>query len=64
MSKFYWVEICRTSWVTLTVEADSKDEAEAKAWEEIDSSADYGLSGDATWECERVEEVVSDLEVE
>lgn len=57
MSKLYEVEICRTSWVLLTIEADNEEEAEAKAWEEIDNSADYGLSGDAHWDCERIEEV-------
>jgi hypothetical protein len=57
MTKIYEVEICRTSWVTLTIEADSEEEAEAKAWEEIGDSAEYGSSGDAHWDCERIEEV-------
>ena len=54
MTKLYEVEICRTSYITLTIEADSKDEAEEKAWKEIEANGD---TGDAHWDCERVEEV-------
>jgi hypothetical protein len=54
MTKLYEVEICRSSWVTLTIEADSEEEAEAKAWKEIEARGD---TGDAHWECDRVEEV-------
>ena len=54
MTKLYEVEICRSSWVTLTIEADSEEEAEAKAWKEIEARGD---TGDAHWDCDRVEEV-------
>jgi hypothetical protein len=54
MTKLYEVDIYRTSWVTLTIEANSEEEAEAKAWKEIEARGDMG---DAHWECERVEEV-------
>jgi hypothetical protein len=54
MTKTYEVEICRTSYITLIIEADNKDEAEEKAWKEIEVRGD---TGDAHWDCERIEEV-------
>jgi hypothetical protein len=52
--KTYEVELRRTSYITITVEADSKDEAEEKAWQEIEHNrADIN---DANWEIESIEE--------
>jgi hypothetical protein len=52
--KSYLVEVKRTSYITMTVEAGDKDEAEAKAWHEIE----YGRAdiNDAHWELESIEE--------
>lgn len=50
----YEVELRRTSYITITVEADSKDEAEEKAWQEIEH--DRADINDANWEVESIEE--------
>jgi hypothetical protein len=55
--KTYEIEIKRTSYVVLTIEAENEEQAEEKAWQEIDRSADYGLSGDADWETVNIEEM-------
>ncbi len=52
--KTYEVELRRTSYITITVEADSKDEAEEKAWQEIEH--DRADINDANWEVESIEE--------
>jgi hypothetical protein len=52
--KTYEIEICRTSYITLTVEAENEEQAEEKAWKEIEAKGD---EGDAHWECESIEEV-------
>ncbi len=52
--KAYEVELRRTSYITITVEADSKDEAEEKAWQEIEH--DRADINDANWEIESIEE--------
>jgi len=51
--KTYEVELKRTSYITLTVEANSEDEAEEKAWGECNDRPD---SDDATWDIESIEE--------
>ena len=52
--KTYEVEFKRTSFVTYSVEADSEEEAQEKAWEELESDNDW--SGyDADWEIQMVE---------
>jgi hypothetical protein len=52
--KTYEVELRRTSYITLAVEADSAEEAEEKAWQEIEHNrADIN---DAHWEVESIEE--------
>jgi hypothetical protein len=51
--KTYDVELKRTSYITLTVEANSEDEAETKAWEECNDRPD---SDDAVWDIESIEE--------
>ena len=56
--KTFEVELRRTSYITLTVEADSKEEAEAKAWVEIEH--DRADINDAQWDIESIEEVQPD----
>lgn len=53
--KTFEVELCRTSYITLTVEADSKEEAEKKAWAEIENGRTDIY--DAQWDVESIEEV-------
>lgn len=55
MKKVYEVELRRTSYVVVTVEADSKEAAEAAAWQHnlIDN-------GHADWEVESIEEVTGE----
>ena len=51
--KTYEVELRRTSFVTITVEAENEDEAGEKVWSQAD-----GADGKyATWEVESVEEL-------
>jgi hypothetical protein len=50
--KTYEVELKRTSFVTITVEANSKEEAEEAAWLEL-QTGDYDDS-DADWEVESI----------
>jgi len=53
--KTYNVELKRTSYITITVEAENEDEADRLAWEEIERGrADIY---DALWELELIEEV-------
>lgn len=51
--KTYTVELERTSYITVTVEADSREEAERKAWLEIEDRPD---SDDASWDITYLEE--------
>ena len=55
--KTYQIELKRTSYVNLTIEAESQDDAEAQAWAEIDSGESYGISDDADWGLNHIEEV-------
>ena len=52
--KTYEVELCRTSYVTVTVEADNEDDAETKAWAQIE--ADNVNINDSQWDVESIEE--------
>lgn len=52
--KTYEVELRRTSYITFTVEAESKDDALDKAWGECDARPD---SDDAVWDVESIEEM-------
>ncbi len=52
--KTYQIELKRTSYVNLTVEADSVEEAEQLAWDELQSDGSYGLTY-ADWEIESIE---------
>lgn len=53
---FYTIEIKRISYITLQIEATTQDEAETLAWAEIESGESYGISGDANWEIESIEQ--------
>jgi hypothetical protein len=53
--KTYQIELKRTSYVTLTIEAENEDEAEANAWLELASDGSYG-DRDAHWDIESIEE--------
>jgi hypothetical protein len=53
--KTYEVEYRRTSYITVTVEANSKEEADQKAWREIEH--DRADINDACWELELIQEV-------
>lgn len=50
--KTYHVELKRTSYVNLTIEAESEDEAENLAWKEIDQNY---YRDDGSWELESIE---------
>jgi hypothetical protein len=52
--KHYAVEIKRTSFITIHVEAKNPDEAEALAWKELENGADP--VEDADWECSDIYE--------
>ena len=52
--KTYQIELKRVSYVNLTIEADSQDEAETLAWRELASDGSYGDS-DANWTLESIE---------
>ena len=52
--KTFEVELQRTSYITVTVEAENEDDAEAKAYERIGDE-----SNDASWTTESIEEVFS-----
>lgn len=49
----YHVELKRVTYVNLRIEADSKEEAERLAWQELESDGSYGMK-DAEWECNGV----------
>jgi hypothetical protein len=52
--KTYQIELKRTSYVNITVEAESVEEAEQLAWDELRSDGSYGLTY-ADWEIESIE---------
>ena len=51
--KTYEVELKRESYIVLTIEAENEDEAQEKAWKEIEDLPD---SDDASWLIESIEE--------
>ncbi len=55
--KTFEVELRRTSFITVTVEAESEDQAEELAWADIETMCTD--SWDAQWEVESIEEVKS-----
>lgn len=54
MKKLYEVELRRTSFIVMTVEAPDEDAAEALAWAQLDAHPDRA---DASWEVESIEEI-------
>jgi len=48
--KTYHVELKRTSYVNISIEADSPEEAEQLAWDELESDGSYGMKY-ADWDC-------------
>ena len=54
--KQFAVELKRTSYVTIYVEADTQAQAEELAWNEINGDESYGVSDDAEWECSTIYE--------
>ena len=55
--KTFEVELRRTSFITMTVEAENEDKAEELAWAELESGRTD--IWDAQWEVESIEEVKS-----
>lgn len=53
--KTFEVELRRTSYITVTVEAEDEDQAEELAWKEIETGRTD--INDAAWEVESIEEV-------
>jgi len=53
--KNYAVELKRTSYVTIVVEAKTQEEAEDLAWEELESGESYGISDDADWQVNSID---------
>jgi len=52
--KTYQIELKRTSYITVTVEAENKDDAVALAWQELER--DNVNIEDASWDIESIEE--------
>jgi hypothetical protein len=50
--KTYQIELKRTSYVNLTIEAANEEDAEAQAWKQVE--ADY-YRDDGAWEIETIE---------
>jgi hypothetical protein len=59
--KTYEVELRRTSFIVVTVEAENEDEAEALAWQE---SMVFDGNHDASWDIESIEEVAVPPQIE
>ena len=53
--KTYEVELRRTSYITVTVEAETAEVAETKAWQEIENGRTDVY--DAQWDVESIEEI-------
>ena len=53
--KTYEVELRRTSFIVVTVEAENEDDAEALAWQEINDP----VNECASWDIESIEEVIN-----
>ena len=53
--KTYEVILSRQSFITYTIEAESREEAELKAWHELEHD-DYHKKEDASWDLESIEE--------
>lgn len=51
--KLFEIELKRTSYVTIRIEAETADEAEKLAWEELASDGSYN-EGHANWDVEAI----------
>jgi len=57
--KTYGVELKRTSYIFVTVEAENEDDAEKLAWKRIE--ADGGINiYDSSWDIESIEEITNE----
>ncbi len=56
MKKTYEVELRRTSFITMMVDAPDKETAEQSAWAAVESGY-FGQADDASWDVESIEEV-------
>jgi hypothetical protein len=59
--KTYEVELRRTSFIVVTVEAENEADAEALAWQE---SMVFDGNHDASWDIESIEEVAVPPQIE
>lgn len=55
MKKSYEVELRRTSFIVVTVEAENEEQAEELAWQEYLDDSKH----DASWDIESIEEVAT-----
>lgn len=62
MKKTYEIELRRTSYINLSIEAENDDDAKTLAWKELESG-DYRHE-DAAWDIEFIEEVTNQGESE
>jgi len=58
--KLYEIEMTRTSFVKVVIEAENTTEAEYKAFEEV-THGDYGVRDGADWQIQTMKEVPDDL---
>jgi hypothetical protein len=61
MKKTYEIELRRTSYIALTIEAENEDDAKALAWQQ---SMPYHSTYDSQWDIESIEEVTNQGESE
>lgn len=61
--RVYEVEMCRTSYLIVKVEAESVEAAKEKAWEEVVYSGNYGDAKAARWDIESVDDVTGETEL-
>lgn len=54
--KTYEVELKRTGYVVMSVEAANEEDAEIKAWEKLATDADSWNDSNGNWELEGIEE--------
>lgn len=55
--KTYEVELKRTTYIIVTVQADTEDEAEERAWHDLSENKNW--AEDSDWQVESVEEIFS-----
>lgn len=54
--KQFAVELKRTSYVTIYVDAETKEQAEDLAWHELGEDGSYGTGSDADWDVANIYE--------